>query len=396
MSRLNGFIATAYGVIVLIDSVEIFSGAGGLALGLQKAGFNHVALYERDAAACRNLNFNIQANRLPIKNWRVIQADVCTVSYSCFDGKIALLAGGPPCQPFSLGGKHKSCDDNRDMFPEAVRAVREIKPKAFVFENVHGLLRQSFQTYFNYILLQLQYPEILKGGLTWAEHLSKLEKYHAAGRADGLCYRVLFHSVNAADYGVPQIRRRVIIVGFRNDFHVDWSFPTATHSAEVLAYSKWISKDYWREHNLPVPAEIPLSQAEIRRVRQSVEENFFPLKRWLTVRDALKNLSAAENISNNEPRLGAKIYKGHSGSVLDLPSKAIKAGVHGVPGGENMLVEDSGNVRYYSVRESAELQTFPHEYIFVASHSENMRQIGNAVPVKLARIIGASLYEKWQ
>lgn len=382
-------------MIALIDSVEIFSGAGGLALGLQKAGFNHVALYERDAAACQNLNFNIQNGYRPIKNWRVIQTDVRTVNYGYFDGRIELLAGGPPCQPFSLGGKHKSCDDARDMFPEAVRVVREIKPKAFVFENVQGLLRQSFRTYFNYILLQLQYPEILKDGLTLAEHLSKLEKYHAAGRADGLAYRVLFQSVNAADYGVPQIRRRVIIVGFRNDFHVDWSFPTAKHSADALAYSKWISKDYWLEHNLPAPEEIPLSQAEIRRIRRSVEENFFPLKRWKTVRDALKNLSAAKNISNHEPRLGAKIYKGHSGSVLDLPSKAIKAGVHGVPGGENMLVEDSGNVRYYTVRESAELQTFPHDYIFVASHSENMRQIGNAVPVKLAHIIGASLYEKW-
>lgn len=380
---------------MLIDSVEIFSGAGGLALGLQMAGFNHVALYERDAAACQNLNFNIQNGHLPIKNWRVLQTGVRSVSYGRFDGKIELLAGGLPCQPFSLGGKHKSCDDARDMFPEAVRAVREIKPKAFVFENVHGLLRQSFRTYFNYILLQLQYPEILKADLSWQEHLAKLEKYHAAGLADGLCYRVLFHSVNTADYGVAQSRRRVIIVGFRNDFRVDWSFPTATHSAEVLAYSKWISKDYWLEHNLPVPAKIPLSQAEIRRVRQSVEKNFFPLKRRLTVRDALKNLSGAKNISNHEPRCGAKIYKGHSGSLLDLPSKAIKAGVHGVPGGENMLVEDSGNVRYYTVRESAELQTFPHEYVFVASNSENMRQIGNAVPVELARIIGASLYEKW-
>lgn len=380
----------------MINSIEIFSGAGGLALGLQTSGFNHVALYERDVAACANMQFNVLNGYLPIKNWNVIQTDVRAVDYKPFEGKIQLLAGGPPCQPFSLGGKHKSCNDNRDMFPEAVRAVRESKPEAFIFENVRGLLRKSFQTYFNYILLQLQYPEILRLNLSWQEHLAKLEKYHAAGTADGLTYRVSFHSVNAADYGVPQIRRRVIIVGFRNDFRVNWAFPLPTHSQETLEYSKWISQNYWAQHNLPVPKENPLSSAEIRRVRRSVEENIFPLQRWRTVRDAFKNLSAAENIFNHEPCLGARIYKGHSGSVPDLPSKTIKAGVHGVPGGENILVEDDGNVRYYTVRESAELQTFPHDYIFIASRSENMRQIGNAVPVELAHVIGESLHEQFK
>ena len=282
------------------------------------------------------------------------------------------------------------------MFPEAIRAVREIKPEVFIFENVQGLLRKSFQTYFNYVLLQLQYPEIVRGDLTHGEHLVKLEKYHSEGRAEGLAYRVLFHSVNAADYGIPQIRQRVVIIGFRNDFHVNWSFPLPTHSREMLEYSKWISKEYWLEHNLIAPKEKSLSHDEICRLRRSVEGNIFPLQRWRTVRDAFKNLSAAENLFNHEPQGGAKIYKGHSGSSLDWPSKAIKAGVHGVPGGENMLVEDDGRVRYYTVRESAELQTFPRNYVFIASRSENMRQIGNAVPVELAHVIGESLYEKFK
>ena len=380
----------------MINSVEIFSGVGGLALGLQMAGFNYIALYERDMAACKNLNFNVQNGYPLIRNWNVIQTDVCSISYKHFEDRIKLLSGGPPCQPFSLGGKHKSCYDERDMFPEAVRAVHEIKPKAFIFENVQGILRKNFQTYFNYILLQLQYPEIMQGDLTHNEHLAKLEKYHTAGRADGLSYRVLFHSLNSADYGIPQIRRRVIIVGFRNDFHVNWSFPLPTHSSKTLDYSKWISNEYWLEHNLSVPKENPLTPTEIRHLRINVEENIFPLRRWKTVRDAFKNLSVAKNLFNHEPQNGAKIYKGHSGSSLDLPSKAIKAGVHGVPGGENMVVEDDGGVRYYTVRESAELQTFPRDYIFVTSRSENMRQIGNAVPVKLAHIIGESLYEKFK
>lgn len=85
------------------------------------------------------------------------------------------------------------------------------------------------------------------------------------------------------------------------------------------------------------------------------------------------------------------MYAGHSGSKLDEPSKTIKAGAHGVPGGENMVVLDDGSVRYYTVRESARIQTFPDDYLFSASWTESMRQIGNAVPVKLARAVGDSV-----
>ena len=99
---------------------------------------------------------------------------------------------------------------------------------------------------------------------------------------------------------------------------------------------------------------------------------------------------------NHEFRPGAKVYTGHSGSLLDEPSKAIKAGAHGVPGGENMIVLDDGSVRYYTVRESARIQTFPDEYVFSSSWTESMRQIGNAVPVKLAHIVGASIYDKME
>ena len=164
--------------MIPIKTIELFAGAGGLALGLQMAGFKHVSLYERDKAACKNLNFN--------RNWRVIQTDVCSVDYKPFEEKIQLLAGGPPCQPFSLGGKHKADNDERDMFPEAVRAVRAVKPQAFIFENVQGLLRKTFQTYFNYILLQLQYPEIARTDETWQEHLMQLEKYHTGDKRTDL------------------------------------------------------------------------------------------------------------------------------------------------------------------------------------------------------------------
>ena len=154
-----------------MNSIELFSGTGGLALGLQMSGFDHTALYEWDKDSCDNLNYNIRHGYPAIKDWKIYQTDVRTVHYDDFTGKIQLVAGGPPCQPFSLGGKHKAYNDKRDMFPEAVRAVREVRPKVFIFENVRGLLRKSFSEYFNYILLQLQHPEIIKvENMTWMEH----------------------------------------------------------------------------------------------------------------------------------------------------------------------------------------------------------------------------------
>lgn len=381
-----------------MKSIELFSGTGGLALGLQQAGFDHEALFEWDKDACDNLKCNIAGGYPCVKDWTVFQTDIRTVKFDGYMGKIQLVAGGPPCQPFSLGGKHGAYNDKRDMFSEAVRTVRETKPQAFIFENVKGLLRKSFSSYFNYILLQLQHPEIVKTeDMSWETHLFLLEKYHTFGHYDGLSYNVVFRLVNAADYGIPQSRHRVIIVGFRNDYNASWTFPLATHSQDSLLYAKWISGEYWEEHRMKRPAETPLSVQQLRAVRRSVEERDTPLLRWRTVRDAVgdlpdpTDLKAAARYHNHEFRDGARVYAGHSGSKLDEPSKTIKAGAHGVPGGENMVVLDDGSVRYYTIRESARIQTFPDDYLFSTSWTESMRQIGNAVPVKLAKIVGESL-----
>lgn len=387
----------------MMNSIELFSGTGGLALGLQLSGFDHTALYEWDKDSCDNLNYNIQHGYPAIRDWNVYQTDVRTVHYDGYTDKIQLVAGGPPCQPFSLGGKHQAYNDKRDMFPEAVRAVREVRPRVFIFENVRGLLRKSFSEYFNYILLQLQHPEIVKAeNMTWMEHLALLEKHHTAGHEDGLSYNVVFRLLNAADYGVPQIRQRVIIVGFRSDFNASWTFPEPTHSQDALLYSKWISKDYWDEHEMKAPSDVPLTKAKLKAVQNSVEEGLCPTMRWQTVRDAIGDLPDPTKpyditlFRNHEHRPGAKTYAGHSGSLLDEPSKTIKAGAHGVPGGENMVVLDDGSVRYYTVRESARIQTFPDDYLFSASWTESMRQIGNAVPVKLAAAVGQSVYDQME
>lgn len=313
-----------------------------------------------------------------------------------------MISGGPPCQPFSFGGKSQAYNDNRDMFPEAVRAVREIRPEAFIFENVKGLLRKSFSDYFNYIILQLTYPSIIKSkDMDWRTHHEILEKHHTSGNHTNFEYNVVFRLLNAADYGVPQSRYRVIIVGFRRDIDAKWSFPRATHSKEMLLYSKWIKNDCWEKHNISKPKETPLSPNALYKLQKQIENSESTLLPWQTVRDAIGILpdprdKSAVEYNNHIFRDGAKSYKGHSGSLLDEPSKTIKAGAHGVPGGENMIILDNGETRYYTVRESARIQTFPDNYCFTASWTESMRQIGNAVPVKLAEAVGKSVYSQMQ
>jgi DNA (cytosine-5)-methyltransferase 1 len=117
---------------------------------------------------------------------------------------------------------------------------------------------------------------------------------------------------------------------------------------------------------------------------------------WRTVRDAIHDLpdpesSAAATIPDHRYQAGARIYPGHTGSPLDQAAKTIKAGDHGVPGGENMLVNTDGSVRYFTARETARIQTFPDGYVFHGSWTETMRQLGNAVPVALARVVASSV-----
>lgn len=378
-----------------MNSIELFAGAGGLGLGIENAGFDHTVVIERDANACATVRFNLGKQRKEHSKWPLHETDVRYFDFSSFQDKVELVSGGPPCQPFSIGGKHRGFKDTRDMFPEAARVVRTIRPRAFIFENVRGLLRRSFAKYFEYILLQLIYPEIAPLiNENWTEHLNRLERHHTKGQYHGLHYRVAFRLVNAADYGVPQKRDRVVIVGFRSDVGEDWHFPSATHSEDALFFSQWVSGEYWDEH-LVSRKNRPLITTQIaqRAMKMEAPEN---VGRWRTVRDVIGDLPKPstgnrEIVPNHRLQPGAKIYPGHTGSLLDAPAKTLKAGDHGVPGGENMLAYPNGSVRYFTVRESARLQTFPDWFVFPCSWTESMRQIGNAVPVRLSETIARSV-----
>ena len=142
-----------------MNSIELFAGGGGLALAGVQAGLKHAFLVEWNKDSAQTLRFNSKSLKVN-SNSAIFNGDIKDVNFSQYEEKIDLLSGGPPCQPFSIGGKSKANNDSRDMFPQAVRALLEIKPKAFVFENVRGLLRKNFSLYFNYIILQLTYPEI--------------------------------------------------------------------------------------------------------------------------------------------------------------------------------------------------------------------------------------------
>lgn len=370
-------------------SVELFAGGGGLTLGTHLAGFTTEVVAEWDRWSCDTLRENRDGGYPLVRDIDVEEGDVRYVDWSSVPEGIDLVSGGPPCQPFSAGGKGAAADDKRDMFPATAEVIRQLRPRAFIVENVRGLTRSAFSDYYSYIQLRLGHPEIVaKAGESWGDHFARLQAEHTSVRSD-LQYKVMPTLVNAADYGVPQQRWRVFFVGFRSDVDAEWSFPSPTHSAAALRAAQ-DNGSYWEWHKVAKKYRTPTV-----RTAALVDG---PLKPWRTVRDALRGLpeptrNGSTKYLNHVLQPGARSYPGHTGSYIDAPAKALKAGVHGVPGGENMLRDVDGSVRYFTVREAARLQTFPDRYRLHGPWSEAMRQLGNAVPVMLAETVALSVRE---
>lgn len=366
-------------------SIELFSGCGGLALGLSKAGFHHELMVERNEHAVATVHHNRRRGICHVRDWPLQQADVREVDWRGFVGRLDLVAGGPPCQPFSIGGKHRGHDDARDMWPEAIRAVRDTRPRAFLFENVRGIARPAFAHYLRWIVAHLRHPEVTPEALDdHAAHTTRLEAQRRAG-----AYEVLVVQVNAANYGAPQKRHRVIVAGIRSDQGVVLEPPPHTHSRERLLWDQWVTGDYWRRHGVALPDDDGIAPSDLALVQRLRACGVAPVEKpWVTVRDALAGLGEPNDEANHVFQHGARVYPGHTGSPLDQPAKALKAGDHGVPGGENMMVCDDGSVRYFTTREAARLQGLPDTYHFPRSWTESMRQLGNAVPTQLGEAIG--------
>jgi DNA (cytosine-5)-methyltransferase 1 len=375
----------------MMRTLELFSGAGGLAKGLELAGFEHAGFVEFNKHACLSLAENFDSSK-------VFFGDIQDFDLNSLHD-IDLVAGGPPCQPFSLGGKHQAHQDNRDMFPYAIRAIEKLAPKAFVFENVKGLLRSTFSDYFDYIVLRLTYPGFSAApDASWQEHLSRLRKVSSLPYL-GVKYDVKYKLLNAADYGIPQTRERVVIVGIRTDSGKEWVFPEPTHSEDRLLWEMHVSKEYWKKHGISPPSEIDSQDLTDQELVSKLKEKygFFEptLLPWKTIRDALVGVPSPDSyehgIADHIFKSGARSYPGHTGSDYDWPSKTIKAGGHGVPGGENMIRYSGDSLRYFTVFEAKKIQTFPADFVIKGAWGEAMRQIGNAVPVDLAKIIGNQL-----
>jgi len=376
-----------------VKAVEIFSGCGGLALGTAQAGFEHLAVVELDAYACETIRENQKRQHPLVKHSPLHEIDVREFDYSKLPRDVDLLCAGLPCQPFSLGGKAKAYRDNRDMFSEVVRAARELRPKAILIENVKGLIRSTFKTYFDYLLLAIASPGLARVSRQgWKKHFDTLRQREEDGTTDDLKYDLHVHAVNAADFGVPQWRERVLIVAFRSDLKVRWNPPQPTHGLDELLWSQWRSGDYWKRHGLVRQRPGLMSRRLAQRLaivkqRDELDGSCAP---WRTVRDAIEDLpkptrAREDGVRNHRLRSGARAYDGHQGSFLDEPAKTLKAGSHGVPGGENSVAFGRGKLRYFTIRECARLQTFPDDYLIAGPWTRAMRQIGNAVPVLLGR-----------
>lgn len=205
----------------MYKSIEICAGAGGQALGLEMAGFYHVALveYEKDYCEC------LKKNR---PQWNVFCMDVHHFDGKPYRGQIDLLAGGVPCPPFSVASKQLGADDDRDLFPQMLRLVKEINPRAVMIENVRGLLDPKFDTYRNWILQTL----------------------------NNFGYHPYIQLLNASDYGVPQLRPRVVIVGIQKKLAGKFHFPEKnskdTKSVgetlyDLMSANGWKQIEEWRQ-----------------------------------------------------------------------------------------------------------------------------------------------------
>ena len=368
--------------------IELFAGAGGLTLGLAAAGLPPDHVFELDKHCCATLRHNSQGLK-PRITAQIHQQDVAEVDWSRFTQPVRLLAGGPPCQPFSHGGKHLADRDDRNQFPATLRAVRELQPALVLLENVPGLLRGSFASYLEYITRQLEYPSLApQRGEVWDEHNKRLRRRQKS-QCHGPEYHVQRWILNVADYGIAQARVRVFLVAIRANLPSVSSPPPTNSRAALLRYQK--SGAYWRERGLPVRRRREWPR-RVHGQSNGLGANYHP---WVTVRDALKGLPSPSlnDLDGNNHWLipGARLYRGHSGSEFDWPSKTIKAGVHGVAGGENVLLLDSRKYRYFTLREMARLQGFSDDYYFTGPRSRIIGQIGNAVPCRLAQVIGERL-----
>ena len=319
-------------------AIDLFAGAGGLSYGLQAAGWKPLAACDFDSRACATYRANVDAD--------IFCGDIRKVDWTQFRGKVKLVAGGPPCQPFSVAGNQLASADNRDMLPEFVRAVKEVSPPLFLMENVAGLVSARNLPYFE-------------------KRLNELRE---------LGYEVIFRVLNAAVYGVPQERLRVIVFGSAYGGAV--RFPVRTHGTLARAHRAAGEALEAVPSDLPNPAITTYAKNPV--VRPSP---------WAGM--LVNGGGRPINLSRPSQTIPASAG-GNRTHILDEDGVLFEYHQHLLNGGKvrSGLVP---NVRRLTARESARLQSFPDSFSFHGERSSVYRQIGNAVPPMLAKAVGKSL-----
>ena len=317
-----------------ITAIELFAGAGGLALGLEQAGIKTVEYVELDKACCETLRTNRP-------KWNVVCADIHNVDFRKYKNRIDIVTGGFPCQAFSFAGKKLGFEDTRGtLFYEFARCVQEVQPKMFMAENVRGLVSHDH-------------------GRTLATIIDVFES---------LGYHIQKKILNACYYGVGQKRERIVIIGIRNDLDIKFEYP-------------------------------------------------IPDKNWTTLRTALKNCPVSLGVEYSEKKKKILELVPPGGCWVDLPEDIAKeymgksyysgGGRRGMarriswdepcltltcsPSQKQTERCHPNETRPFTIRESARIQSFPDDWVFCGGIGDQYKQVGNAVPVELARRIGIQL-----
>ena len=302
-----------------LTSLEMCAGAGGQARGLELAGFRHEGVVEIDSNCCETL-------RLNRPEWTVHEEDL-----SEFDGRpykgVDLLAGGLPCPPFSVAGKQLGKDDERNLFPAAIRLVDEIRPKAIMIENVRGFLDAVFEDYRGFIKNELK----------------------------ALGYEAHWRLLNASDYGVPQLRPRVVIVAIEDQYKENFEWPA------------------------PSPFDAPTVGETLKDLMAA--NGWRGAKAWAKGADEIAPTLVGGSKKHGGPDLG--------------PTRAKKAwaalGVNGVSLADEAPERDFVGMPRLTVPMTARIQGFDDAWRFHGRKTAAYRQVGNAFPPPVARAVAASL-----
>ena len=325
-------------------SIELFAGAGGLAIGMHMAGFRHVLLNEMDSMACKTLRRNHP-------EWNVLEGDIHQVDFTPLHGMIDFLSGGFPCQAFSYAGKKGGLNDTRGtLFFELARAVREIQPKVFMGENVKGLLSHD-----NGKTLEIIRNAISELGYTLIEP------------------RVM----KAIMYKVPQKRERLILIAIRNDLakRVKYKWPDPYYRIMTLRDAFFKGELY--------PIDVPLSDGQSYPEKKARVMAMVPEGgdwRDLPVKEQKEYMGGSFYLGGGKTGMARRLS-------MDEPSLTLTC----APAQKQTERCHPTETRPLTIREYARIQTFPDEWIFEGNMTAQYKQIGNAVPVNLSYAIGRSL-----